>query len=128
MTKNIPATFGQLNLRNLFQLFLPPPGAETGSRTPRPPSSSSELYPEEVTPADAAIIVRGIGQAMIERVWSIFRGSTSRAAVLERLSTGPATGLSDADCRKLMLAAEARNMRLTTFILLILRSITFVNA
>jgi hypothetical protein len=89
---------------------------------------SAEIHPDEVSPADAVVIVRGIGQVMIERVWTIFRGSTTRAAVLERLSSGPTTGLSDADCRRLMLAAEARNMRLTTFILLILRSITFVDA
>ncbi len=88
----------------------------------------TEIHPDQVSSADAIIIVRGIGQTMIKRVWTIFRGSMTRAAVLERLSSGPTTGLSDADCRRLMLSAEARNMRLTTFILLILRSITFVSA
>ena len=73
----------------------------------------------------AATIVRGLGQELIQRVWGAFRSCNSAARILEQLNSGV---LSAEECQRLMLFAEARNIRTSTLILLILKSLTFVAA
>jgi hypothetical protein len=110
-----------------FLLFLfqagagPAPTRATGARPPR----TTEIEPDDVTQADAAIIIRGLGSSFVQKIWAAFRMCDSRARILEQLNAG---SLSDSECRKLLIAAEARNMRVSTLILIVLKSITFSSA
>ena len=82
----------------------------------------SEIGTNDVTPSGAATIVRGLGQEFIQRIWGVFRNCDSPARVLEQLNAGV---LSAEELQRLTLFAEARNVRTSTLILLILRSLTF---
>ncbi len=99
----------------------PAPTRPTGAR----PSRVTEIEPEDVSQADAAIIIRGLGSSFVQRIWATFRMCDTRSRILEQLTAG---ALSDSECRKLMIAAEARNMRVSTLILIVLKSLTFTSA
>jgi hypothetical protein len=52
-------------------------------------------------------------------VWATFRTTTTRQEIIEILASG---AMSDADCRRLLISAETQNVRVTTFVILIIRS------
>ena len=72
-----------------------------------------------MTSLEAGMIVRDIDMRFQRRICSVFRTETDRSSILEILSMG---AISDRDVSRLAISGEARGLRLSTMIILILRS------
>ncbi len=94
-----------------------PPPLSSPARVSSPPLA--ELNPNSMGRAQAHIVLQGMDQRLVRSVGAAFRYRESRPLIIEALDAGI---LSQDELRALVQAAELRNMRTSTLILIIIRS------
>jgi hypothetical protein len=100
-------------------LFQPSDNSDPGRPGPTPSPPPPEVDVARVTRLQAVVMVQGMDTNFLRRINATFYHRQTRQLIMEAFDSGI---LGEDDMRRLIVSAEARNMRISTLIQLILRS------
>ena len=106
------------NAINLFQTASADAATAVVARPGAPPSPPAlEIDPGTMTRVQAIIIIQGLDPELVRSVSAAFKFRPSRQLIVEALDAGI---LASTELRRLVVAAEVRNLRTSTLIQIIM--------